>query len=303
MNKRNRNILIALILSLVFHIGFLYLIDLFQWLAVKVEELEKEIPQEVTVIFPENKPEPKQQSPNKEFYIVDNQNESGEVPENANLLSEKDSRARNPERTNQINKNTPFSEGNVDHQELSNPRNKAQPKLPYGYKKFNSQALTGKQVDFENSNDGEANPFDKEGVQQQSQSASNGLNQRLRQKEFSVEEVGALSLSTYAWEWAPYVRKLKEKHLSVWFAPPAYSRLGIIHGTTKIIFEISKDGKLIEAKVIGHKGHESLEVASLASVKAIFPFLPLPKDFPDETLVITATLVYPDLKKLYKNRR
>ncbi len=303
MNKRNRNILIALILSILFHVGLLFMIDFFNWLAVHVEELTKETPKEVTVLFPENKPKPNLQEPNKELYIVDNQNETGETPENANLLSDKNSRARNPEKTNLTKSNTPFSKGNVDHQELSNPKREEKPPVPFGYKKFNSNALTGTQVDHKKTKDGEANQFDKEGALAKQQNASSGFNQRFNQNKFSVEEVGAMSLSTYKWEWAPYIRKLKEKHLSVWFAPPAYSRLGIIHGMTKIIFEIARDGKLIRAKVIGHKGHESLEVSSLASVKAIFPFIPLPKDFPDETLIITATLVYPDLKKLYKNRR
>jgi len=301
MNKRNRNILIALILSLLFHFGLLFMIDFFNWLAVHVEELTKETPQEVIVTFPENKPDPSR--PEEEFLIVDNQNETDEIPENANLLSEKNSRARNPEATDLTSKNTPLSRGNVDHQELSNPKREKKPLLPFGYKPFSSNALTGKQVDNTVTKDGEANPFDKEGEQAREQSASDGFNQRMQQDKFSVEEVGALSLSTYAWEWAPYVRKLKSKHSNVWFAPPAYSRLGIIHGSTKIIFEIARDGNLIRAKVIGHKGHESLEISSLASIKAIFPFLPLPKDFPEESLVITATLVYPDLKKLYKNRR
>ncbi len=300
MNRRNRNILIALALSLLFHLGLLFMIDFFNWLTIQVEELTKDLPQEVTVIFPENKPVPRAE--NKEMFIVENQNESGEFPENANLLSEKNSRARNPEATGLTRNNTPFSEGNVEHPELSNPKREAKPQLPFGYKPFNSAALTGKQVDHKKSKEGEANPFEEEGEQARRQSSSDGINQRFQQEKFSVEEVGSISLSTYAWEWAPYVRKLKEKHLSVWFAPPAYNRLGIIHGATKIIFEIARDGQLVRAKVIGHKGHESLKISSLASIKAIFPFLKLPKNFPEETLIITATLVYPDLRKPQKRR-
>lgn len=299
MNKRNRNILIALVLSLLFHFGLLFMIDFFNWLTVHTEELTENKAREITVLFPENKPKPLKE----EFFIVENQNETGETPENANLLSDKNSRARNPETTNLTKSNTPFSQGNVSHQELSNPKNESQPRLPFGYKPFSSKALTGKQVDYDKAKYGQANPFDKSGLQASSQSSGNGLNQRFRQNKFSVEEVGAMSLSTYAWKWAPFIRKLKEKHSHVWFAPPAYNRLGIIHGVTKIIFEIAKNGTLLRAEVIDHRGHESLEVSSLASIKAIFPFLPLPENFPDETLTITATLVYPDLKKLYKNRR
>jgi len=279
----------------------LLILNYWDLLVPDITEDPENISQEITVIFPENKPEPKTRE--KEMLIVENQNENDEIPEDGNLLSDKNSRARNEQVTNLKRKNTPQSSGNVDHQELSNPKKENKPILPRGYKPFSSAALTGKQVDlFRNKGRGE-DPFEKKGFRENSQSGSKGLNQRFNQNKFSVEEVGSMSLSTYAWEWAPYVRKLKEKHSAVWFAPPAYNRLGIIHGTTKIVFEIGREGQLIRAKVIDHKGHESLEVASLASVKAIFPFRPLPKEFPDETLTITATLVYPDLKKLYKNRR
>ena len=71
------------------------MIDFFNWLTVQVEQLTENTAQEVAVIFPENKPELQERQ--KELFIVENQNESDEVPENTNLLSEKNSRAKNPE--------------------------------------------------------------------------------------------------------------------------------------------------------------------------------------------------------------
>ena len=63
------------------------------------------------------------------------------------------------------------------------------------------------------------------------------------QKEFSADQLGDdISLSTYAWEWAPYINAFKRKLYTVWFTPPAYYRLGLIHGQTIIRFTITKDG-------------------------------------------------------------
>ena len=190
--------------------------------------------------------------------------------------------------------------GNSDLvRDLSNPsapQRKWEPIMPRGKRAFSANALVGKQVDrSEDETDAQKGHFQKD-KRRQPRAAARGLN-RFRQQQFSVNEVGALSLSTYKWAWAPYINKLKYKHRRVWFAPPAYNRLGLIHGKTKIYFEISRDGKLLTLKVLEHSGHKSLEEASVASIRSTFPFIPLPPDFPDEKLGITATLYYPDLRK------
>ena len=296
MSRRNRNIFIAIILSIIIHLGLIFFIDFFDWLVVNTQLFAEDIPDEITVVFPENKPSPSEE----QKYIVENQNENEETPEQSNLLSDRNSRARNPELARQFNHNTPLSQGNFNHPELSNPLLQNQPRRTFN-KPFTSDALTGRQSDPNDIRN--QNQDQQENSDPSQQQSSLGNNQRFNQKDFSVEELGALSLSTYAWEWAPYINKLKVKHQRVWSAPPAYSQLGLISGQTKIFFEIARDGTLINATVIDHKGHQSLEISSLESIKAIFPFLPLPDDFPDETLTINATLIYPDLRKLYERRR
>ncbi len=287
MSRRNRNIFIAIVLSFLFHIGLIFFIDFFDWLVVNTQLFAEDIPDEITVTFPENKP----LNEEEQKYIVENQNETNEVPDQSNLLSDQNSRARNPELADQFQQNSPLSEGNVDIHELSNPFLQQNPWQSFN-NPFTRDALTGQRVD-PNKNRSQQQDQDENQNQPQQQS-SLGNNQRFNQKVFSVEEVGALSLSTYAWEWAPYINKLKIKHQRVWSSPPAYNRLGLIHGQTKVVFKIARNGNLISAKVIDHKGHESLEVSSFQSIKAIFPFYPLPDSFPDETLTITATLIYPD---------
>lgn len=280
MDREQKTIFIAIFLSLLFHAGLLWIIENNQWLLVKIKPASESIPQEITFTFPENRPkEPRE--------VVQNLNENEEIPEQSNLLSDRNSRARNPERTNKTGK-TPLSAGNSPFSNLSG---KASQKTFRSLKKrsFSREALAGesyrkpRQREMDN----------KEAAQAQK---SNGSNQMLQQKKFSVEELRAITLSTYKWQWAPYIHLMVKKLYRVWYPPPAYYQLGLIHGYTIIIFTIDRGGNLIRMKVLKHSGHISLETSSTGAIKSLFPFLPLPDDFPDETLTITAKLYYPDLR-------
>lgn len=98
-------------------------------------------------------------------------------------------------------------------------------------------------------------------------------------------------LSTYNWNWAPYLKELKKKIESNIYPPPAFY-MGLIHGRTFLRFRIEKDGTLTNFEMITYTGHETLKNASVYSIRASFPFLPLPSDFPDEYLEITAGFFY-----------
>ena len=297
MSRRNRNIVIAVVLSLLFHIGIIFFIDFFDWLVVNTDLMAEEIPDDITVIFPENKPKPDEE----QKYIVENQNETDEIPDQSNLLSDRNSRARNPEMGEQFRENSPLNQGNTDNPGLSNPFIEQKPRQTYN-KPFTSDALTGRQVD-PNNEPLRRNTQEKEQNESvPSQVASRGFNEMYNQEKFSVKEVGPISLSTYAWEFTPYIRKFKEKLQRIWTAPPAY-HMGLIHGETSILFEISKQGTLLNMRLIDHKGHESLEASSINAIKSMFPFLELPKDFPEETLIIRITLEYPDIRKFINQRR
>ena len=118
----------------------------------------------------------------------------------------------------------------------------------------------------------------------------------LQQRKFSVEDIGAISLSTYRWEWAPYINAMKNKLHRVWYAPTAYYKLGLIHGQTIIRYTIDRSGNITDMEVLNHNGHSSLENSSVSAINALFPFLPLPENFPEETLTITVKLIYPNLR-------
>ncbi|HID39049.1 MAG TPA: hypothetical protein EYP36_05990 [Calditrichaeota bacterium] len=280
MDKQKKILLIALFLSLIFHIAGYYLLDFTDLLALSEVKLEKSVPEEIEFIFPENKP--------KE--VVQNMNETEERPDKSDYLSDKNSRARNPIVTDKRGDN-PFSKGNTPFSNLSSGKElrtfKPQPR-----KRFSKEAITGQKSDA-SSQDGEQDKRDNSNKP----ASMAGSNQVMNQQDFSVEEVGALTLSTYQWPWAPYINAMKNKLNRVWYPPPAYYMLGIIHGYTIIRFVVTRDGHLKDIKVLRHEGHESLKLSSEEAIKALFPFLPLPDEFPDETLTITAKLYYPDLRR------
>jgi outer membrane biosynthesis protein TonB len=99
------------------------------------------------------------------------------------------------------------------------------------------------------------------------------------------------NLSTYNWNWAPYLKELKKKVESNIYPPPAFY-MGLIHGRTFLRFRIQKDGTLTDFELITYTGHETLRNTSVHSIQQSFPFIPLPSDFPEEYLEITAGFFY-----------
>jgi hypothetical protein len=111
-----------------------------------------------------------------------------------------------------------------------------------------------------------------------------------------AELVGTqISLSTYKWDWFPYIEIMKKKIYQFWTIPPAY-QLGLIYGATRIKFKISQKGKLVAYQMIRHQGSKSLQKSSEDVILAIFDMPPLPPDFPDPELEIGIVLIYPRLK-------
>jgi outer membrane biosynthesis protein TonB len=111
--------------------------------------------------------------------------------------------------------------------------------------------------------------------------------------------IGAsFSLSSYAWEWAPWVLALRDKFGRTINPPPVYTHLGLVDGLTRVKFVINRDGTLASYTVISHDGHQILEKTTVESIEAVFPFRPLPDDFPDPKLIIIGNFIYPNLRQL-----
>ena len=285
INRQKRIYIIAVFLSLLLHALFLLIFN-FNFLLIDWSGENNSREEVVTIIFPENKPKT----------VVENINENDERPENTDLLSDRNSRASNPSLIKNIG-NQPMSDGNTPLENLTVSERSEDYSPLFPTKKFSRDALSiDKSVmDRENllakRNEQELSP------NKRSQQFEETTNTILRQQKFSTDQLGGLTLSTYAWEWAPYINAMKRKLHQVWYAPVAYSQLGLISGQTTIQYVISREGNLIKYDVLEHQGHESLLKSSVNAIESLFPFKPLPSNFPEETLTIRATLIYPDLRE------
>lgn len=103
---------------------------------------------------------------------------------------------------------------------------------------------------------------------------------------------GDISLSTTAWEWAPWLQAFRRKLLATWTAPLGY-HLGLIHGWTLLEVVIDPGGTVRSTRVLGEEGNSAFRESSLSAITRSAPYLPLPADFPDETLVLTIHMGYP----------
>ncbi|MCZ6633519.1 MAG: hypothetical protein O7G87_08945 [bacterium] len=108
----------------------------------------------------------------------------------------------------------------------------------------------------------------------------------------SALDRGGLQLSTYAWNFAPYLAYLKrhiENHI---FPPAAFSPLGIIDGETVVRFKIYRDGTLKDLEMLGFEGSPRLRDTSVRAIELSADFKALPRDFPEPFLEVTGTFEY-----------
>jgi hypothetical protein len=289
LDKEKRKFLLAILISFLFHLFLLYLLKSGNAYVIDLKQNLEETPEEVVIVFPENKPK----------QIVENTGENEEMPEKSDLLSERNSRAKNESLLEQ-HEDRPFSTGNIPFANLSKPLSLAQNSYAEKFNpgtagKFSRRALLGDKSfkTPDNSQIDRVTPSSRESYIRE----NDGTNNFYNQKEFSAEGLGNLTLSTYAWEWASYMNYFKKRLYEVWRAPPAYFSMGMIHGYTVIRLTIDRNGQMVQSQVLEQNGHSSLQVSSENAVNAVFPLKPLPVDFPDETLTLTLTLIYPDLRQ------
>ncbi len=121
--------------------------------------------------------------------------------------------------------------------------------------------------------------------------------ERRKNKESKTLDLGDFSLNTYAWDFAPYMLRLKRKIDRNIFPPTAFTRLGLIGGTTFLRFRINKNGKMEALDLLDYRGHQSLMKTSVNAVNMSAPFEKLPEDFPEEYLEITAKFEYVNIKR------
>jgi TonB family protein len=123
-------------------------------------------------------------------------------------------------------------------------------------------------------------------------SAGSGETLGFRNLLSSVGRKGGLSFNTYDWDFAPYMVAMKraiENHL---FPPYAFTHMGLISGTNTVRFTVMSDGHIGGLEILGSDAHFSLDRTSVRAIESSVPFLPLPRDFPEEHLEVTAHFSY-----------
>lgn len=118
---------------------------------------------------------------------------------------------------------------------------------------------------------------------------------RMRNLAESARELGSFQLSTYDWDFAPYMKYLKRLVESNISPPPAFTHYGLIEGRTWVTFRIMRDGRLEALEVVRHEGTEGSKILAETSLRAVrnsARFKPLPEHFPDEYLQISGLFEY-----------
>jgi outer membrane biosynthesis protein TonB len=110
--------------------------------------------------------------------------------------------------------------------------------------------------------------------------------------ESSAEALGGVSLSTYEWDYAPYLFYMKKRIRDHLYPPQAFIQMGAISGEVTIRFILHRDGTVHDLRFISNKGHKSFIEPSLNSIRASDPFKSLPTGFPDPYLELTWIFIF-----------
>ena len=112
-----------------------------------------------------------------------------------------------------------------------------------------------------------------------------------------------ISLDTRESRYASYFARLKHQIEQVWTYPEEAVRRGI-SGRLTLRFQISKDGNLMNVRLIDNSGYNVLDEAALQAVKTAAPYYPFPVTIHREALSILATFIYtPSYSTQYFKRR
>jgi hypothetical protein len=109
--------------------------------------------------------------------------------------------------------------------------------------------------------------------------------------------LGDVSLSTIAWDYAPWLRRFGMQLQERWYAPPAYL-MGVLKegGWALLELEISRTGKVQRLVLLDEQGHPSLIRAAESALRSMVPIEPLPADFPEPTLTLRIRMIYPRVR-------
>lgn len=311
----NKRIKITLLVSFLLHLLFLAAfrpISLLDGLLVKEAEIEQDPPPIEFELVPDQP---------RELVETPDDAATTKAPQETPFLSDKTARARdeNPETSPE---NVPHSDGRTEYRVFAGQNGQlgSTPQSRETQKAIDENEQQNEQED-QRTNDSEIEPDILQGQdtplairqQQRTQPFSpdrlrsgnrrQGSNPNSftddanwRQKEFSAEDLGGVTLNTYAWDFAPYILAMRRKIKSHVYPPPAFYQMGAISGETVLRFRVQRDGSVTDLKVLEYEGHKTLMQTSVNAVNASQSFKPLPDDFPENYLELTWTFVYSILR-------
>ena len=245
----------------------------------------------------------------KKYELVETPNDAiQERPENSNLLSDKDSRARDEYIQNDKTGGGPFIEGQTSYKVFAG-QNEPPGISNNQQSNMSEQTETAEQKGTPEPDESlmqlgqnrkkvtKHSKFDKSLLYQQNnrnQNASNSFSDDLNydQRQSSAEALGSVALNTYAWDFAPYILEMKRKLRENIYPPPAFMQMGVISGETVLRFKVMPDGSVEDLVLVGYEGHKSLAETSMIAVRNSSPFKPLPANFPENYLELTWTFSY-----------
>lgn len=305
----------------------LHMLLLFLWEgAVRLKLFDVAIPTPVSPAQKENEPLvfDLQQQPSLPREVIETPADAKTVDKQTkgNFLSDKNALARNPDTNPNLKEGEPFARGDLDVHELpqnQGPQGQPVPPSPPVQQEQPSeqQKETKKQPKPESDtgvNDSTFDPQmqestqDTEGItrtgdlvnqhlQRQQQEMRPGVQEQLPSVKYDNQEsraldMGGLSFNTYNWNFAPYMLELKRRIQRNIHPPAAFMELGLISGETLLRFKIYPNGMLKDLEILNYIGHKSLMVTSSNAVEVSAPFLPLPRDFPEDYLEVTGKFIY-----------
>ena len=236
-------------------------------------------------------PEKIPESPPLTFEFVDvPQNRDDAPPEETTLLAERDNISRDQQTAPLPESHLPFSDGISRAKNIATPaQGKPRSETPGAER---TQETTDNPFSFKD--ELQKNPEEAQKERERAVLGGEVLPQvriDMDNRKTRALERGGLQLSTYAWDYAPYMKYL-QRHIDRHIYPPRAFELGMIDGMTQVKFRIWRDGRLEGPELINYKGHDLLRDTSLKAVELSAPFKALPPDFPDEYLEIVGTFEY-----------
>ena len=222
--------------------------------------------------------------------------QNDKAPEHAELVSDKNSIARDRLKQKDNTNGNPYSEGDFDVKNLPTVNVEPSPPVDAEINKQMKQKNKSRQEDVSDP-EFTYEKFSRHQLLKKEQAVptdrKNDINRPLYEnRQFNAEDLGGFSFNTYNWDFAPYMLAMKRKVERNIFPPPAFTYMGLISGETIVRFKVMPNGEVKDLKVLRFSGHPSLKQTSVQAILNSSRFKPLPSDFPENFLEVTASFSY-----------